>query len=201
MRKTLSLAAAVFALAMATPVGGADDKAGAKDNMPPEGFKALFNGTDLANWKANDKIKEHWKVVDGIIVYDGKSSDLVSDKNFKNFVLLVDWKIGKGADSGIYIRGQPQVQIWDNKEGSGGLWNDGNKPTKNVDKPIGEWNRFEITVEKGPEEKTALVTVVLNGEKVVDKFKKKMPAMGPVHLQNHGNPLWFKNIYIKELPH
>lgn len=164
----------------------------AEDNKPPQGFTALFNGKDLAGWKTGKG--DHWKVEEGIIVYDGKGNDLVTEKNYAHFVLHVDWKIGKGADSGVFLRGQPQVQIWDNPEGSGGLWNNQIKAIKKADKPIGEWNHFEIRLEKN------LVTVHLNGELVVDKadMKLKKPT-GPIHLQNHGNPLWFKNIYIQEL--
>ncbi len=166
------------------------------DNTPPAGFKALFNGKDLTGWKGK---QPNWKVVDGVIVYDGKAGDLATDrKDFKNFILHVDWKIEKGGDSGIFPRGQAQVQIWDNKEGSGGLWNHGVKALKNADKKIGEWNHFEITVEK------QYITVKLNGETVVEKtdkmFAKSKKAEGPIVLQHHGNPLWFKNIYIKELP-
>jgi hypothetical protein len=167
--------------------------AAAQDNKPPEGFQALFNGKDLSGWKERGK-PDHWKVEEGVIAYDGKGGDLATEKSYGNFVLQVDWKIQKGGDSGIFPRGEPQVQIWDNPEGSGGLWNQKVKALKKADKPVGEWNHFEIRVEKG------VVTVHLNGELVVDKFewKFKKPS-GPIHLQNHGNPLWFKNIYIKEL--
>lgn len=130
------------------------------DNTPPPGFKPLFNGKDLTGWKGK---QPNWKVVDGGIVYDGKAGDLATDrKDFKNFILHVDWKIEKGGDSGVFPRGVAQVQIWDNKEGSGGLWNHGVKALKNADKKIGEWNHFEITVEK------QYITVKLNGETVVE---------------------------------
>jgi len=167
--------------------------AAAADNIPPPGFVALFNGKDLAGWKT--KSEGHWKAEEGVLVYDGKGGDLITTKDYRNFVLHVDWKIGPKGDSGVYLRGEPQVQIWDNPEGSGGLYNDKVKALKKADKPIGEWNRFEIIVEKD------VVTVKLNGETVVDKFAKKWKReRGPIHLQHHGNPLWFKNIYIKELP-
>ncbi len=168
--------------------------AGKKDNTPPKGFTALFNGKDLTGWKTNKE--GHWKVEDGVIVYDGKGTHLVSEDSFSNFILHVDWKVNrKGADSGIYIRGRPQVQIWTRKEGSGGLWNDKVKALKNADNPIGEWNHFKITVDKG------VVTVVLNGETVVDGYKKDWKRQeGPILLQHHGAPLWFKNIYVKKLP-
>jgi hypothetical protein len=167
-----------------------------QDNTPPPGFTALFNGKDLSGWKGKEP---NWKVVDGVIVYDGKAGDLKTERSdFKNLVLLVDWKINKGGDSGIFPRGVAQVQIWDNKEGSGGLWNHGVKALKNADKKVGEWNHFEITVQG------QFITVKLNGEVVVEKtdkmFAKSKKTQGPIVLQNHGNPLWFKNIYIKELP-
>lgn len=213
----------------------------AADNMPPAGFVALFNGKDLTGWQGNidmkqraalpkDKLSdllaqrtktagEHWKVQDGVIHCDGKGGvSLQTVKDYANFELMVDWKIEKNGDSGLYLRGQPQVQIWDSENtpgakgadknsGSGGLWNNppGDKakiPLKKADKPVGEWNTFHITM-VGDE-----VTVKLNGEVVVDKGKlpnyfekgKPLPASGPIELQFHGDPLWFKNIYIKELP-
>src|SRR6266852_8972801 len=224
-------------LALAAATGGAEDKK-AKDNTPPEGFTALFNGKDLTNWQglvelpdrsklnpeqlakkqkeANEKYLPHWKVDDGALHYDGKGQNLQTAKDDGNFELYVDWKIPPKGDSGIYLRGNPQVQIWDSdnlgdnlKEdlhtGSGGLWNNpkgskGKQPLKKADKPVGEWNTFHIIM-KGDK-----VTVVLNGEKVVDEAPlanywdkgKPLPAKGPIELQDHKDELWFKNIYIKE---
>ena len=109
-------------------------------NQPPEGFTALFNGKDLTGWKgllkgpydnpdkraalepdkldelqkeANDNMRAHWKVVDGVLVFDGKGRSLCTAKDYADFEMFVDWKIEKGGDSGIYLRGSPQVQIWD----------------------------------------------------------------------------------------
>src|SRR6185436_7827779 len=123
----------------------------AKDNTPPEGFTALFNGKDLTGWQglvefpkrdkdpekyaaqikaANDKYLPHWSVKDGVIHYDGKGNSLQTVKDYGDFELHVDWKIEPKGDSGIYLRGAPQVQIWDPAKnggiGSGGLYN--NKP-------------------------------------------------------------------------
>ncbi len=142
---------------------GCDGRAGSrrtrsrpKDNTPPPGFTALFNGKDLTNWQglvelpqrkklspedlakkqkeANEKYLPHWTVEDGILIYDGKGQSLQTAKDYGNFELYVDWKIPPKGDSGIYLRGQPQVQIWDSDtlsgrlaedkgKGSGGLWN------------------------------------------------------------------------------
>jgi hypothetical protein len=217
-----------FVLLTLLALAGFSQAAGkSKLNSPPPGFQLLFNGKDLSGWqglvplpqraklsseqlaaaqkKANDRILPHWKVKEGILEYDGKGHSLQTVKDYGNFELYVDWKIGKGGDSGIYLRGNPQVQIWDKPIGSGGLFNNKNnpsKPLKVADNPVGEWNTFHIIM-KGDR-----VTVFLNGEKVVDNTPmenywergKPLPARGPIELQHHGNSLWFRNIYIKELP-
>ncbi len=235
MSRLATLGAIALAVALAAPA------ARTEDGKPPAGFTALFDGKTLTGWKGHTTMTErakkkpdelaklqaertktayeHWKVADGVIHCDGKGGvSLVTDKDYGNFELFVDWKIEKGGDSGLYLRGQPQVQIWDSDvsfggnpkdkgTGSGGLWNNkpegskGQKPLKKADKPVGEWNTFHITMigEK--------VTVKLNGELVVDEVKlqnywepgKPLPEKGPVELQFHNDPLWFKNIYIKEL--
>jgi hypothetical protein len=176
----------------------------APPNTPPPGFIALFNGKDLSHWKDEGKAKGHWTVKDGVLHYDGQGDSLVTSKDYGDFELYVDWKIGPKGDSGIYLRGKPQVQIWDDPVGSGGLFNNKdhpNKPTVVADRPVGQWNTFHITM-RGDK-----VTVELNGRKVVDevplenwpKYDSPLPATGPIELQHHGNPLEFRNIYLKEL--
>ncbi|MGQ9504780.1 MAG: 3-keto-disaccharide hydrolase [Thermogutta sp.] len=201
-----------------------------EDNVPPPGFVALFNGKDLTGWKglvgnpvtrakmspeelakaqeeADKRMREHWSVQDGVLVFDGKGSNLCTAKDYGDFELLVDWKILPHGDSGIYLRGSPQVQIWDpadHPEGSGGLYNNKihpNKPLKCADKPVGEWNRFRIRMVG------ERVSVWLNGELVVDNVvmenywerDKPIYPTGSIELQNHGNTLYFKNIFIREL--
>jgi hypothetical protein len=144
-------------------------------------------------------------------VFDGKGRSLVAAKDYGDFEMYVDWKILKDGDSGIYLRGTPQVQIWDPASkpaagvGSGGLYNNkngGNNPSKKMDKPIGEWNTFWIKMVGDK------VWVKLNGEMVVDgvvlenfwERDKPVYPTGQIELQNHGNTLYFKNIYVKELP-
>jgi len=214
-------------------------------NQPPEGFTALFNGKDLSGWKgllkgpydnpdkraalpadqftklqqeADENMRAHWKVVDGVLTFDGKGRSLCTAKDYADFEMLVDWKIEKGGDSGIYLRGSPQVQIWDTalttvgaQVGSGGLYNNEknpSKPSKVGDKPIGEWNTFRIIMIGDK------VTVYLNGELVVDdvvmenywnrfdreKYRDRpIYPSGQIELQNHGNFLYFRNIYIREI--
>lgn len=202
-----------------------------KLNVPPEGFQALFNGKDLAGWKglvgnpktraamseaelaeaqkkADEQMREHWSVEDGILIYDGKGQSLCTAKDYRNFEMYVDWLILDKGDSGIYVRGTPQIQIWDPREwdgvGSGGLYNNQKHPSKpsvTADNPIGEWNRFRI---KMVDEK---VWVWLNDKLVVDgvvlenfwERDKPVYKTGQIELQHHGNTLKFKNIFIREL--
>jgi HEAT repeat protein len=195
-----------------------------------EGFRPLFNGRNLAGWKglvgdppsrakmtarelekaqaeADAAMHIHWKAVDGILVLDGSGQSLCTDKDFGDFELFVDWKIEEKGDSGIYLRGSPQVQIWDPAqwpEGSGGLYNNQkgpNKPLKRADNPVGAWNTFFIRMSG------ERVTVYLNNVLVVDNVvmenywerEKPIYPSGQVELQAHSTPLYFRNIYIREL--
>jgi len=197
------------------------------DNTPPAGFEALFNGTDLAGWKglvanpperakmtpeqlaaaqeqADARMREHWSVQDGALVFDGKGDSLCTGKDYADFEFLVDWKILQGGDSGIYLRGSPQVQIWQNPVGSGGLYNNQQNPSQPLavaDNPVEQWNAFAVRM-IGEQ-----VWVWLNGKLVVDNVTlenywerdKPIYPTGQIELQNHGNTLWFKNVYVKEL--
>jgi len=184
----------------------------AAEKTPPEGFTALFNGKDLTSWHCKgrkaDYTAKHWNVQDGVIKYDGKAPDLWTTKSFRDFVLMVDWRLPRRGDSGIFLRGQSksQVNIWCSPMGSGEVWGyrtdrklpeeirKACTPSKRADNKVGEWNTFVITM------KADRLTVVLNGEKVIDNAQLPgIPIEGPIALQRHGDPVDFKNIYIKEL--
>ena len=158
----------------------------------------------------------NWKVEDGALVFSGKGESLATAKAYGDFEFFVDWQIPANADSGIYLRGAPQVQIWDtanptqfqhgNQKGSGGLWNnkaEGKDPLVKADKAIGEWNTFHIRMigERA--------TIWLNGQLVVNNArleylwdaKVPLPRAEQIELQNHGNNLWVKNIYLREIPY
>jgi hypothetical protein len=228
-----TFAAALIAMLGLSALTFAEDKL----NTPPEGYTALFNGKDLTNWKgllkgpydnpakraalspdelkklqaeADEDMQKHWSAKDGILVFDGKGRSLATAKDYGDFEMYCDWKIEKNGDSGLYLRGTPQVQIWDPKSGpangvgSGGLYNNQknpSKPTEVADNPIGEWNTFWIKMVGDK------VTVKLNGKTVVDNVvlenfwerDKPIYPTGQIELQNHGNTLYFRNIYIKEL--
>jgi hypothetical protein len=175
----------------------------AQPNVAPEGFTALFNGADLTGWLQDRKPPTNWTVEEGVLAFNGKGASLFHEENFSNFVLLVDWKIPKNGNSGIFLRGgatqaeindgNPSKPTWNGT--SGGLYPD-KAPTKHAMKPAGEWNHYEIRVENG------VITVFLNGEKTIDAFKKEWGKAnkGPIGFQSHGTPVYYKNIFIKKLP-
>lgn len=211
---------------------------------PPAGFTSLFNGKDLSGWRGrqpnynpaeeagltkeelaakqakwNADRDAHWRVDRDRkeIVSDGQSPHLATVKDYGDFEFHVDWlMVSPNGDSGIYLRGIPQVQIWDPSnarelrngadKGSGALWNNradspGKFPLVKADKPIGQWNTMKIRMvgEK--------VWVWLNDQLTVDGqvmhnyFDKTgpVPARGPIELQTHNSEMRFKNIYVKEI--
>jgi hypothetical protein len=165
--------------------------------------------------KADEVMRKNWKVENGTVTYMGKKWDnLCTEKQFGDFELLVDWKIGEPkADSGLYLRGCPQVQIWEANSGgydkahpgSGGLYNNQktpNYPAKFADRYPGEWNRFRILMTGDK------VHVFLNNELVVDNVtlenywdrSKPVYPLGAIELQAHTSKVPFKNIYVREIP-
>jgi hypothetical protein len=161
-----------------------------------------------AQAEADERMRAHWRIADGVLVFDGKGESLCTAPDYGDFELLVDWKIEKAGDSGLYLRGSPQVQIWDagaNPAGSGGLYNNQkgkSRPLEKADRPVGEWNFFRIIMigER--------VTVYLNDRLVVDNIilenywerDKTIYPTGQIELQAHGNPLYFRNIFVREIP-
>ncbi len=207
---------------------------------PPEGFKPLFNGEDLSGWhglnphqsakltgaakeenhkKQRAEFADHWSVEDGELVNDGHGPYATTDKDYGDIELLIEYKTVPKADSGIYLRGTPQVQIWDfttplNPDqpnikrhlGSGSLWNNavdapGRDPLELADRPFGQWNELRIR------QVDDVTWVWLNGKLVVNGAvmanywdrDKKLPATGPIMLQTHGGEIRWRNIFIREI--
>ncbi len=209
-------------------------------NSPPQGFSTLFNGTDLSGWwgaktenprkylalpaeqlKAKQDasltdIREHWSVRDGALVNDGQGLFLTTERSYGDFELLVDYRTVPLADSGIYLRGCPQVQIWDSTEkgkfaigadkGSGGLWNNspgapGKDPLVKADKPFGEWNHLRIIM-VGSRVWTWLNDLqTVNGAVLENYYNRKLPVppRGPIQLQTHGGEISWRNVFIREI--
>ena len=204
-----------------------------KQAMP--GFVSLFNGKDLTGWKGlvenplirakmspKDLLKKQiaadeimlngWHIQDGYLMFSGNGENLCTTKAYGDFEMLVDWKIKPKGDAGIYLRGSPQVQIWDAsqldtdaKVGSGGLYNNEvheRNPLMVADNPVGDWNSFRIRMEG------ERVTVHLNGKLVVDNtimenyWDRSIPIfpVEQIELQAHGSLVGYRDIYIREIP-
>ena len=172
--------------------------------MKPEKIKEL-------QAKADELMKAHWHVRDGALFFDGLEGgySIAALKDYGDVEIYADWRLLRVyGDSGFYLRGMPQVQIWDpnmwNGLGSGCIWNNPNElfaATECADNPIGDWNtcRMRIVGDR--------VSVWLNGVKVVDDIvyqnyrdpQKGIPAVDRFELQCHGDPVEFRNIFVKEL--
>ncbi len=209
---------------------------------PPAGFRALFNGQDFTGWHGRGHVnprqlaampekarqrkraadwaeaERHWRVENGELVNDGQGPYLTTDADYGDIELRLEYKTVALADSGIYLRATPQVQIWDFTEaggkwkfgadkGSGGLWNNrrgaaGKDPLVLADKPFGQWNQLRIR------QVGARTSVWLNDQLVVDHAtmenywdrSRPLLASGPIQLQTHGGEIRWRNIWLREIP-
>ncbi len=205
------------------------------------GWKLLFDGKTTAGWRGYkmDKMPPGWTVESGALVRvtggaggkgAGGGDDIVTTESFENFELQLEWKIKAGGNSGVLYHVSeepvtawhfaPEVQVLDNgpwakrdKRQHAGACYDLYAPSKDVTKPLGEWNHLRILV-NGPH-----VEHWLNGEKVVEyelwsddwrarvaqsKFKDKPKfgtfKTGPIALQDHSDRIEFRSIKIRVLP-
>lgn len=232
---TSRVLAVAASLCLVVPVQGAPAD-------PPPGFVALFNGKDLAGWhglphtdprelakmtpeeraakrEADDAaFRKHWRVENGELVNDGEGPYATTDRDYGDIELRLEYRTVAKADSGVYLRGTPQVQIWDTTEaggkwkhgadkGSGGLWNNspgapGKDPLVHADKPFGEWNTLRV-VQIGERTWTWL-----NGRLTVDGARMEnfweraapLPPVGPIQLQTHGGEIRWRNVHLREIP-
>ena len=211
-------------------------------SAPPAGFTAIFNGKDLTGWyglphtdprelaklsadaragrrAADDAaFRKHWRVENGELVNDGDGPFATTERAFGDIELRLEYRTVAKADSGIYLRGTPQVQIWDTTEaggkwklgadkGSGALWNnspgaDGKDPLVLADRPFGEWNSLRI-VQAG--ERTWIWLndkLTVDGARMENFWDRKAPLArtGPIQLQTHGGEIRWRNVFLRELP-
>jgi len=212
--------------------------------QPPKGFTALFNGKDLTGWRGrqpnynpveeaalskealgqkqaewNAARDQHWRVdtAKAEIVSDGQSPHLATVKDYGDFELYVDWlMVSANGDSGVYLRGYPQVQVWDPDNprevkngaprGSGALWNNnpdnpGRWPLAKADNPIGQWNTFKIKMTGNRVWISLNDKVTVDGQVLDNYFDRTKPivARGPIELQTHGSEIRFRNVYVREI--
>jgi hypothetical protein len=241
----------MMALALAVATTGIHaQKAQPVKPKAPKGFTVLFNGKDLTGWRGrqpnydpaaeakltkeelatkqaawNTERDAHWKAdtEKGEIVSDGKSPHLATMKDYGDFEFHVDWlMVSPNGDSGIYLRGIPQVQIWDPsnpreiangtgaEKGSGALWNNkagnpGKFPLVKADNPVGQWNNLKIRMIGNKVWIWLNDKLTVDGQVLDNYFDRAnagipIPTRGPIELQTHNSEMRFRNIYIRELP-
>jgi hypothetical protein len=193
--------------------------------LAADGWVNLLNGQNLAGWIAKPG---SWTMADGVLTRQG-GGDIWSEQIFGDFTLELDFKVAEKTNSGVFFRtadikdcvqtgiemqvldshGKPAADTHD----CGAIY-DCLAPSKNAVKPAGEWNHVALTC-RGPK-----INVVLNGEPVIDmnldrwteagknpdgtpnKFRtayKDMPRCGRIGFQDHGSPVWYRNVRIKPL--
>ena len=204
-----------------------------------DAFQSIFNGKDLTGWHGEETMDPrllaalpeadraaklaawqadaitHWTAKDGELINDGHGVYLTTDGKYSDYELLIEYKTIPEADSGIYLKSNPQVQIWNHKKenpspgqdkGSGGLWNNspgapGKDPSEIADRPFGEWNEFKI------QQVGTRTSVWLNGKHIIDHaimenyWDRKAPLVhkGPIQLQTHGGEIRWRNIKVREI--
>lgn len=212
----------------------------AEDPQPPKGYKVLMNGQDLTGWygwnphnsvklegdkkaanlkQQREEFPQHWRVENGELVNDGHGPYATTEQEFGDIDLLIEYKTVPGADSGIYLRGTPQVQIWDKTQvydptkptrrpdlGSGGLFNNtpgklGRDPSRVADRPFGQWNQLRIR-QIGARTWVWLNTYAVVEGAVMENYWDRtlpLPEKGPIMLQTHGGEIRWRNIFIREI--
>lgn len=199
-----------------------------------EGYTVLFDGTSLDGWRNfQSETLEGWAIEDGALTLKSKGAgDIVTDKEYENFDLRLEWKISPKGNSGImfhvsedpkydapYHTG-PEMQVLDNDghpdgkifmHRAGANYDLQASETETV-QPVGEWNEVRLVVNQGKVEQwlngTLVVSYELGSEDWQQRLAKskftKWPdygimGKGVIALQDHGDPVWFRNIRIKEL--
>lgn len=165
----------------------------------------LFNGKDLTGWKLSSEDNQ-WKVENGILINQKAGANLISEQQFEDFKLLVEFRYKKGGNSGIYLRGRYEVQIEDSAldRHPGPLYYGGVygflTPSEIATFGPNEWNSFEITLVGRK------VTIVANGKTIISNqeipgitggaLNSKEGEPGPIYLQGDHSDIEFKRVTI-----
>lgn len=163
-------------------------------------------------WLADRDMAVHWNACKGELAYDGRGKNIRTRNEYRDFELYLDWKIGQGANTTLYLRSTPAIKIWDTslerlgaEVGSGGLYFTSageSKPLVKADRPVGEWNQFRIKMVGDR------VTVWLNDQLVVDNQVLEnhwvrgaaVFPQGHIELEGSRSAVQYRNIFLRVLP-
>ncbi|GAA4317844.1 DUF1080 domain-containing protein [Compostibacter hankyongensis] len=164
----------------------------------------LFNGKDLEGWKASGE--NQWVVKNGILISPHSGANLISEQKFTDFKLHVEFRYGKGSNSGVYLRGRYEVQIEDNPPSAhptselfSGVYGF-LRPSEIAALGPDQWQTYDITLTG------RMVTVVANGKTVISN--QEIPGItggaldshegepGPIYIQGDHGPIEFRKIVI-----
>ena len=195
----------------------------------PENAIVLFDGKDLSKWHGRDGGPAAWEVKNGVMTVT-RTGDIVTNQKFTDFVLHLEWMepdmpeaTGQGkGNSGVYLQGRYEIQVLDSYgievpgKGDCGAVYDQFAPLVNACKPALEWQTYDIAFraprfdDSGNVISQARITALQNGRLIHNNIEVLGPtggAMdsnigepGPLRLQDHGNPVKYRNIWIVELP-
>jgi YVTN family beta-propeller protein len=190
--KTKSAALLAALLFLAPAVAGANEK---------EGWISLFNGKDLSGWKLKQEGGPNgWKVQDGVYVNTPRSTDILTERQFTDFHLHVEFMIPQGSNSGVYLRGRHEMQIFDSfgktalRPSDCGAVYGVALPATNASKAPDQWQTFDITLVG------QRLTVFHNGVCIHNNRDLGTPAEpGPILLQGDHGKVSFRNVKIKPL--
>ena len=203
---------------------------GKQPGQPPSDAIILFDGRDLSQWvSTKDDEPAKWKVENGYMEVVKKAGSLRTRQSFGDCQLHIEWAIpavvkGEGqhrGNSGVYLMGKYEVQVLDSynnttyPDGQAAAIYGQNPPMVNACRPPGQWQTYDIIFHR-PDFKSlrpATITVLHNGVLVQDhwviegatahkkwaKYTKHEDKL-PITLQNHGDPVRYRNIWIRELP-
>jgi hypothetical protein len=195
---------------LALPV--AAEKAPSSSTSKEDGWVSLFNGKDLTGWQKAHEPREDplWTVEDGAMTNQQGSRDIATVADYKDFDVTLEYKTVKGGNSGVFLRGRTEVQVFDSygKEKPGDADNGAIygqfAPKVNASKPAGEWNALEVHFVGDT------ITVKLNGQLVQDKVKLTkvcggaLPGglldPGPIRLQGDHGKVWYRNLKLRPIP-
>lgn len=191
-----------------------------------EKMNDLFAKDNFSQWtKVNgEKVDKGWSVKNGIVYRDSKGGDIITKEKFKDFELTFAWKISEAGNSGIKYRTRGSLgleyQVLDDQKHrdnknpthrAGSLYELMAAPDSKHLKPVGEWNTGKV-IARGDK-----IEHWLNGEKVVEitwgsedwkkRFQKSKyhknegfgSVEGPILLQDHNDPVWYRNLKIRSL--